>query len=82
MPVTVCRILYGPVAPVFVKEAVSACREVTSSVDIIIDMLVQISFCHAKVTKIVLEEVMQQYNTVNSGELKNLSTLLYELLVC
>ncbi len=81
MPATVSRLLYGPVAPVFVREAVCACREVSGSVDLIVEMLVKASMDSEKLSRIVVEEVMQQYNTINSGELKNLSTLLFELLV-
>ncbi len=81
IPVTVSQLLHGPVAPVFVREAVSACREVQGSVDPLTDMLCAIAYSEEDVTNTLMEEVMYQYNTVNSGELKNLSTLLLELLV-
>ena len=43
MPVSVSRLLYGPLAPVFIAETISACREInTSSLTLIIDMLVKV----------------------------------------
>ena len=41
----------------------------------------QVSYCCQKFSKFLVEEIMRQYNNVNSGELKNLSTLLVEILV-
>lgn len=43
-------------------------------------MLIHVSFGSARVTNFVLEETMKQYKSVNSGELRNLSTILVELL--
>ena len=42
--------------------------------------LLQVSFCCKSFSVPVLEEVMRQYNTVSSSELKNLSLLMVELL--
>ena len=39
------------------------------------------SYSSQKFSKILVEEIMRQYNNVSSGELKNLSTLLVEILV-
>ncbi len=80
-PPTVSRLLHGPAAPVFVREAVCACREVSGPIDPIVKVMVKVSRDSQKLSAIVIEEVMQQYNTINSGELKNLSVLLLELLV-
>ena len=41
----------------------------------------QLSYCTRPFTQILLDELMKQYNTVNSGELKALSNLLTELMV-
>ena len=44
MPDCVSRLLYGPLAPVFIAETISACREInSSSLSLIIDMLVKVS---------------------------------------
>lgn len=83
MPVTVRQVLHGAVSSIFVKECVCACREISSGAcaDAVTDMLSRASREEGKLTGVLMEEVMQQYNSVNSGELKNLSTLLVELLV-
>ena len=77
-------VLYGPIAPLFIREAVSAIREVnglTFGVRPIIDMLILVSVGSKPFSESLLEEIMKQYKSVNSGELKNLSTLLLEVLV-
>jgi hypothetical protein len=81
MPASVRSTLQGPVAPHFVRETVVALREVVSSVGPVVDMLVHVARDCTKFTGLLLEEIMRQYNTVNSGELRNLSSLLLELLV-
>ena len=43
-------------------------------------MLTQVSFCCLSFSLSVLEELMRQYNSSPPSELKNLSTLLVELL--
>jgi len=80
MPGQVVTLLYGSLAPAYIAEAVSACREVASSIQLITDMLAQVSFCCKNFTILVLEELMRQYNNVSSSELKNLSNLLVEIL--
>lgn len=80
MPQSVASLLYGPLASVYIAEAVSACRETGQSISLIVDMLAQVSFCCKSFSVPVLEEVMRQYNTVSSSELKNLSHLMVELL--
>jgi len=80
MPAAVVTLLYGGLAPVYIAEAVTACRETGNSIPLIVDMLAQVSFCCKSFSVPVLEEVMRQYNTVSSSELKNLSLLMVELL--
>merc|ERR1711915_903134 len=80
MPTQVSNLLYGPLASLYISETISACREVNSSLSLIIEMLVQVSYCCKSFSILVLEELMKQYNSVTSSELKNLSTLLVELL--
>ena len=87
MPEVVINVLYRSegLCFLFVREAVSACREISGAcefgVKLIVDMLIQVSYCSANCSHILMEELMKQYNQVNSGELKNLSTLLLEILV-
>ena len=85
VPPTVTSVLYGPIAPLFIREAVSAIREVngvaTGAVRPIIDMLIMVATGSKTFSERLLEEIMKQYKGVNSGELKNLSTLLLEILV-
>ena len=87
MPETVSNILYKStgLTSLFIREAVSACREVSGScefgVRLIVDMLIQVSYCSDHFSKLLIEELMKQYNQVNSGELKNLSILLLEILI-
>ena len=82
MPACVSRLLFGPLASVFIAETLSACREInSSSLSLIIDMLVKISFGSKTVTVVVIEELMKLYSTANSSELKNLSTIIVEMMV-
>ena len=82
MPACVSRLLFGPLASVFIGETISACREInSSSLSLIIDMLVKISFGNKSVTVVVVEELMKLYSTANSSELKNLSTIIVEMMV-
>ena len=80
-PSSVLTALYSPsTSPLFVRECVSACREVSGSVTPITQMLVAASRGSRTFTKTLLEELMKQYKTVNAGELKNLSQLLNDVL--
>ena len=87
MPEVVVNVLYHSegLCFLFIREAVSACREISGTcefgVKLIVDMLIQVSFCSVNFSQMLMEELMKQYNQVNSGELKNLSTLLLEILV-
>ena len=87
MPDVVSNVLYKSegLSYLFIREAVSACREIGGAcefgVNLTVDMLIQVSYCSAKISQVLVEELMKQYNQVNSGELKNLSTLLLEILV-
>ena len=82
MPESMGQILYGPLAHLYVREAVSACHEVSAvSVPSIIQALVHVSCRSSIFSDLVLEELLKQYHSINSGELKNLSALLIEVLV-
>ena len=82
MPVLMSDVLHGKLAPIFIREAVSACREVTSScVPKIVQSLVHVTTEVAVFSEQLMEELLKQYNNVSSGELKNLSSLLVEILV-
>ena len=87
MPTVVTNLLYENkgMTWLFIREAVSACREVSGTCEfgakIIVDMLVQISYCSSSFSQLLMDELMKQYNQVNSGELKNLSSLMLEILV-
>ena len=49
MPTCVSRLLFGPLASVFIAETISACREInSSSLSLIIDMLVKVSYNKGK----------------------------------
>ncbi|XP_064477292.1 ubiquitin carboxyl-terminal hydrolase 24-like isoform X2 [Ornithodoros turicata] len=80
MPGEVEEALSGPFAPVYIREVVCACRETSGSVDALVNLLVQCSFCSKPFTYMVIRLVMEQYASVPSNELKNLSGLLLELL--
>lgn len=80
MPDDVCSALFGPGGIRYIREIVSACREVSGPVAIIIDMLIQCSFCNGDFSVTVIKQVMVQYSSVPSNELKNLSLLLLEIL--
>jgi ubiquitin carboxyl-terminal hydrolase 9/24 len=81
MPGCVSRLLFGPLASVFIAESMSACREInSSSLTLIIDMLVKISFGSKTVTVVVIEELMKLYSSANSSELRNLSTIMVEMM--
>ena len=82
MPVCVSDVLHGKLAPIYIREVVSACREVTSTcIPIIIDSLLHVTKEVPTFSELLMEELLRQYNNVSSGELKNLSSLLVELLV-
>ena len=42
MPTPVATLLYGSLGPVYIAEAVSACRETGQSIPLIVDMLAQV----------------------------------------
>jgi len=77
----------GGAAYLYVRECVSACREIAGGsqnakmVRPIVETLTQAAFCSNQFSRTLIEEIMKQYNNVNSGDLKNLSTLLLEMLV-
>ena len=49
MPTPVATLLYGSLGPVYIAEAVSACRETGQSIPLIVDMLAQVKiyFIHS-----------------------------------
>jgi hypothetical protein len=49
--------------------------------ELLIPTYVQVSFCCKKTSMLVLEELMRQYNSVSSSELRNLSHILVEIMV-
>ncbi|XP_015922706.1 ubiquitin carboxyl-terminal hydrolase 24 [Parasteatoda tepidariorum] len=80
MPKEIADALYGPGSPRYLQEVVSACREVSGSISVFTDMLVQCSFCNEIFSISVIRQIMLQYSSVPSNELKNLSFLLLEIL--
>ena len=82
MPEKLSNILYSSVCVHFIREAVSACREVTSvAVPVIIDGLIHAAYNSTSFSDLLLAELLKQYHSVSSGELKNLSSLLIDVLV-
>ena len=82
IPKAVSQLLFGPLAQLYIREAVSAVREVNAScVTTIIQALVHASVGSEYFTNLLMKELLKQYNTVSSGELKNLSMIFIELLV-
>ncbi|GIY96406.1 ubiquitin carboxyl-terminal hydrolase 24 [Caerostris extrusa] len=80
MPQEITDALYGPGAPRYLQEIVSACREVSGSISVFTDMLVQCCFCNENFSFSIIRQIMLQYSSVPSNELKNLSYLLLEIL--
>lgn len=82
MPEKLSSILYSSVCVHYIREAVSACREVTSVVvPVIIDGLIHAAYNSTSFSDLLLAELLKQYHSVSSGELKNLSSLLIDVLV-
>ena len=87
MPQVVANVLYNckGISWLFVRESLCACREVSGSCEFgakpIIDMLIQVAYGSSSFSHVLMDELMKQYNQVNSGELKNLSSLMLEILV-
>jgi len=81
MPEKLSSILYSSVCVHYIREAVSACREVTSVVvPVIIDGLIHAAYNSTSFSDLLLAELLKQYHSVSSGELKNLSSLLIDVL--
>ncbi len=78
-----CTLSDSVLAPLFVREMTVALREAVPAgrETPIVDMLVYAARDCSGFTSVLLEEIVKQYNSVNSGELRNLSILLMELLV-
>ena len=84
LPITqsISQLLYGPMAHLYIREAVSACREANATcVSTIIKGLVHASIGSTSFTDLLMKELLKQYNSVSSGELKNLSAIFIDLLV-
>ena len=77
---SVSQLLYGAASPVYIRESVSAVREINSVSRTIISVLVKATKERADFSNSLLGELLRQYNSVNSGEMKNLSNLLLEVL--
>ena len=63
MPTPVATLLYGSLGPVYIAEAVSACRETGQSIPLIVDMLAQVKiyFNHSCILKPIFEICMFGY---------------------
>jgi len=87
MPQVVANVLYNckGISWLFVRESLCACREVSGSCEFgakpIVDMLIQVAYGSSSFSHVLMDELMKQYNQVNSGELKNLSSLMLEILI-
>ena len=82
MPANVSTIFDSSACVHFVREAVSACREVLSTaVPVIIDAMIHAAYGSESFSDLLLAELLKQYHSVSSGELKNLSSLLVDVLV-
>ena len=78
VPTSVRVTLSSPsLASQFIHETIVSLREVISAGGVapVADMLVHVSKDCSQFTASLLEEIMKQYNNVNSGELKNLSNV-------
>ena len=65
LPITqsISTLLYGPLAPLYIREAVSACREAnTTCVSTIIQGLVHASIGSTTFTDLLMKELLKQYN--------------------
>lgn len=80
-PGVLCTLYSARVSPLFVRECVSALREVSGPVAPVRDMLVRAAAGSRHFTRVLLEEIMRQYKAVGAAELKNLSRLLHDILV-
>jgi len=78
MPKEVSQLLYGPLASLYIADAVLLFRENSNS--LVVDMLTGASYCCKDVSLLVLGEVLRQYSTVSSSELRHLSHVLVEIL--
>ncbi|CAB4058031.1 USP9_24 [Lepeophtheirus salmonis] len=80
MPESVQSVLYGDLAPMYVREVVTAVRENIGDPEHLSKMLLGSSYCCERFSFILLEELLKQYSNVNSSELKHLSNLIIDLL--
>ena len=65
----------------FASERRSSGQFSSGTVGPVVDALAHVSSDRAEFSSAAVEEIMRQYNNVSSGEMRNLSTALLELLV-
>ncbi|KAK2177004.1 hypothetical protein NP493_624g01033 [Ridgeia piscesae] len=73
--------VFGTESKRYIREVVLALREVTSGLDNVQDMLLCCSFCNSDFTMAVLKNLMYQYVSAPSNELKGVFSALMELLL-
>ncbi|XP_059140581.1 ubiquitin carboxyl-terminal hydrolase 24-like isoform X2 [Physella acuta] len=72
--------VFGEESHRYIKEVVSAVRELANPSPSLFDMLLYCSFCNINFSLILLKNLMLQYSSVASNELKSIFALLTELL--
>ncbi|CAH1774066.1 unnamed protein product [Owenia fusiformis] len=72
--------VFGDDSSRYVREVILAVREMNSSLSVITDMILYCCYCNAAFTMAVLRQIMLQYTNAPSNELKNLFSVLSELL--
>ncbi|XP_052775472.1 ubiquitin carboxyl-terminal hydrolase 24-like isoform X3 [Mya arenaria] len=74
------KYVFGPESTRYLKEIVQAVREVNCSLDAVCDMLYYCSFCNEAFSTTLLKQLMMQYMTAPSNELKPVFSVLTDLL--
>ncbi|XP_060555692.1 ubiquitin carboxyl-terminal hydrolase 24-like isoform X1 [Ruditapes philippinarum] len=72
---------YGPEATRYLREVVTAIREVGVILKSVEDMLLYCSFCNEKFSTTLLKQLMMQYMNAPSNELKPIFSILTDLLL-
>ncbi|XP_035828590.1 LOW QUALITY PROTEIN: ubiquitin carboxyl-terminal hydrolase 24 [Aplysia californica] len=73
--------VFGEESQRYIKEVVMAVRELAGgNLLSLFDMLLYCSFCNEKFTETLLKQIMWQYSTVPSNELKPIFSLLTQIL--
>jgi len=81
MPSEIQKFVFGSESHRYLKEVITALREVTSCTYHIIDMLVCCSYNNSDFSLEVLKLIMDQYSNAPSNELRNIFTLLADVLL-